>query len=365
VEAVVTPPGPTAPSSVPPPAQPALPPPSAVTVRLEHPAGGLAATDTGRSAPVADTAAVPSLPPAADPARPEPGSAKLVAGTGALPVGQAPAKRAASGSKPRLGALTVAVVLVIAVGAAAGVYWTKFRGSVAPAEPTAVGTSSQSQPELPVPDVAPSVPVSSVPPPAIPPAPVTTSGSVTVPETAAAPVATPAPTAVAPTPGVPKRAPRPKPAPSPAGGRGSDTAATPAPPPTLPSSPVSAAPPPSTPATERPAAAPLPDLSFRKVKIVTRQGDDTREADVMLMFLDDRVAVSPPGGGATLRSVRYLDVTSATYAREQKKRLFIKNSKHLLTIETAGEPLVLRLDNDNFNAVIRAFEARAQKTVER
>jgi hypothetical protein len=128
---------------------------------------------------------------------------------------------------------------------------------------------------------------------------------------------------------------------------------------------VSADSPPSRRPTEHPAAAPLPDLSFRKVKIVTTQGERTREVDVNLMFLEDRVGVSPAGGGATFRSVRYKDVTRATYAREEKQRLFGKSAKHLLTIETAGDPLVLRLDEKSFDAVIRAFEARAKKTVGR
>jgi hypothetical protein len=128
---------------------------------------------------------------------------------------------------------------------------------------------------------------------------------------------------------------------------------------------VSAEAPPSTRAAEYPAAAPLPDLSFRKVKIVTTQGEGTREVEVNLMFLEDRVGVSPAGGGATFRSVRYQDVTRATYAREEKQRVFGKSTKHLLTVETAGEPLVLRLDEKDIDAVIRAFEARAKKTVGR
>jgi hypothetical protein len=117
-----------------------------------------------------------------------------------------------------------------------------------------------------------------------------------------------------------------------------------------------------------PATAPsvaLPNVSFLKIKHVTRQGEGTREVDVNLMFLEDRVGVSPANGGATIRSVRYQDVTRATYEREERRRLFGRSAKHLLTIETTGDPLVLRLDKGNFDAVIRAFEARAKKTVER
>jgi hypothetical protein len=127
---------------------------------------------------------------------------------------------------------------------------------------------------------------------------------------------------------------------------------------------VPAEPPPTTPATER-QAAPLPDVSFLKIKLVTRQGEGTREVNVNVTFLEDRVGVAPAGGGETIRSVRYQDVTRAIYARGEKQRLFGKSVKHLLTIETAGDPLLLRLDKENFDAVIRAFEGHARKVVER
>jgi len=200
---------------------------------------------------------------------------------------------------------------------------------------------------------------------------VSSSAPVTMPApapvTASVPEVTPVPTAVE-MPAAPKRVPKPKPVPTPpTGGREPVPVVIQPPPPPPPSSPppVPAEPPPTTPATERQAAAPLPDLSFLKIKLVTRQGEGTREVDVHVMFLEDRVGVSPMGGSATFRSVLYRDMTRATYAREEKRRLFGKSAKHLLTIETAGEPLVLRLDKENFDAVIRAFEGRAKKTVER
>jgi hypothetical protein len=110
----------------------------------------------------------------------------------------------------------------------------------------------------------------------------------------------------------------------------------------------------------------LPDVSFRKVKLVTQSGNTESAADVVLMFLDDRLAVSPSAGGSLLRTLRYLDITSAAYAKGEKKRLgFIKSSQHLLTVETAGEPLLLRLDGENFTAVLNALEARTGKPVSR
>jgi hypothetical protein len=163
-------------------------------------------------------------------------------------------------------------------------------------------------------------------------------------------------------PAAPKRVPKPKAVPLPAAG-GNEPVAVAVPLPASPPMPVEA--PPPVPATERQAPAPLPGVSFLKVRLVTEQGGKAREVDVNLMFLQDGLGVSPAGGGAAIRSVRYQDVTRATYEREDRRRLFGKSAKHLLTIETAGDPLVLRLDKGNFDAVIGAFEERAKKTVQR
>jgi hypothetical protein len=124
-------------------------------------------------------------------------------------------------------------------------------------------------------------------------------------------------------------------------------------------------------AAPAPAAAGAPvvslsDVSFRKVKLVTQDGTSERTTDVVLMFVGDRLSVVPAAGGAAIRSVRYSEVISASYAKEQKKRLgFIKSSQHLLTIEAGAEPLLLRLDKENFGAVLAALEARSGKAVSR
>jgi len=76
--------------------------------------------------------------------------------------------------------------------------------------------------------------------------------------------------------------------------------------------------------------------------------------------------VTPAGGGAALRTVRYAEVTAASYSKAQKRRLgFIKSAQHLLEIETAGDPLLLRLDNDNVEPILAAIEARTGQAVSR
>jgi hypothetical protein len=121
-------------------------------------------------------------------------------------------------------------------------------------------------------------------------------------------------------------------------------------------------------ATPAPPAAPraekLPDTTYRKVKLVTQSGSSEKSTDVVLLFSDDRMSVTPAGGGAALRTVGYAEITAASYSKAQRRRLgFIKSARHLLEIDTAGEPLLLRLDKDNFEPILAAFEARSGKTV--
>ncbi|MEW5981393.1 MAG: serine/threonine-protein kinase [Acidobacteriota bacterium] len=116
------------------------------------------------------------------------------------------------------------------------------------------------------------------------------------------------------------------------------------------------APPPAAPLTlPRPA---LPDLSFQKVKLVTEQDGKAREIDVLVMFLSERMAIAPARGGAIFRSVGYRDVSGAGYTKAEKRRLLIRSAQHLFTIESSEGTLLLRLDKDNVETILQAFEAR-------
>ena len=109
-----------------------------------------------------------------------------------------------------------------------------------------------------------------------------------------------------------------------------------------------------------------PDVSYRKVKLITQAGSSEKSTDVVLLFSDDRLSVTPSGGGSALRTLQYSEITAASYSKAQRKRLgFIKSAQHLLEMETAGDPLLLRLDNDNFQAILAAIEARTGQAVSR
>ena len=310
-----------------PPAPPEVsgPDPSAATVAtptapVRRPA--TAAVDAAETVIAAPQAAAPVQGPPAVPARTTP---------------------APSAPKPRARGPVVAGVVTLVAGAAIAGYLL-LRSPAPPAAdaelPAGEQAAAASQPAT-VPGGQPSV-VPEAPPATPPPSPAL--------EPAAPPRAA--------SPGMAKKAP-PKPSPGPK----ADAVVTP-PPPTPP-----AAAPPVAPATEAPAAPRaerLPDVTYRKVKLVTQSGTSERSTDVVLVFSDDRLSVTPAAGGAALRTLGYAEITASSYSKAQKKRLgFIKSAQHLLEIDTAGEPLLLRLDKDNFAPILAALETRSGKAVSR
>ena len=119
------------------------------------------------------------------------------------------------------------------------------------------------------------------------------------------------------------------------------------------------------PAAAAAVARPLEE-SFHDVKLVTQAGDPELTADVVLMLGEQRLSLTPDGGGAALRSVRYRDVTGAAYSKTEKRQLgLISSTQHMLTIETRVGTILLYLDGSNVEAVIAALEARVGRTVRR
>ena len=265
-----------------------------------------------------------------------------------------PAPRGAKRGIVFLGASAIAVLGL----AAAGIYYVSTRQ---PAPPTLGEVSTAAEPAETLPAAAASgAPAAETPPaPSVPPSeqPVASAAASAPPAAPAKPGAQVSPGAVPPA----VRPPRPKPAP----------VEKPAPPPpapgTTPSVPAAAAAPATHPDPPPPAPAEkIPDVSYRKVKLVTQAGSSEKTTDAVLLFSDDRMSVTPAGGGAALRTVRYGEITGAAYSKARKRRLgFISSSQHLLEIETAGEPLLLRLDKDNVEAILAAIEARTGRAVSR
>ncbi|MEQ1870600.1 MAG: protein kinase [Vicinamibacterales bacterium] len=129
---------------------------------------------------------------------------------------------------------------------------------------------------------------------------------------------------------------------------------------------------PSTPAT--PAAADAPAEHFADLKILTMDGTKGREVDALL-GLEPGTLVVRAKDGRVLRTLTYRSVTAATYARARRPKGqaipnaidipdnfggsgFLGGSHHWLSLQTAGEFLILRLEDRNVIRIMQAIEAR-------
>jgi serine/threonine-protein kinase len=325
-------------------AAPPLPPPPSSSPTVA--ADAVAATAAAPAA--APRPGNPQVSEAAETVVSGPVAGAAPAGTLAVPA--PPAKTAPPAAKPGTktpGLIVAGVLALVAVAAAVAYFLTR-----GPAPADEMPAAEQVAVET------------ALAPAAAPPAGAPESSSVTQTPAegskATAP-SIPPPQAPAAPPAVTKKAP-PKPAAGPKTDTmapGPSTATPPAPPPAVPAAPAAA-----PPAVQR--AEKLPDTTYRKVKLVTQSGSSEKSTDVVLLFSDDRLSVTPAGGGAALRTLSYAEITAVSYSKAQKKRLgFIKSAQHLLAIETAGEPLLLRLDKDNFEPILAAVETRTGKVVSR
>ncbi len=223
---------------------------------------------------------------------------------------------------------------------------------------------------------------------------VTPAGSASAPASpATAPAALPAPsvapaapaTAPANVPAVPAVTPPAAPAPTPAvanatGPTAPKTAPSETPAPRTRSAPLPATPvAPAAPAAPSvPAAAPgadAPAEHFADVRVLIVDGSKTRETEAMLSLEPGTLAIRGRSGGATLRSLTYRAITAATYVRAKRPRGqklagttpvpenvggagVFGGARHWLTLQTAAEFLVLRLEDRNVIRIMQAVESR-------
>ena len=313
-------------------------PPSAPAIA----GGALAGRPGSAPMPPADAVAAPGADTAETVVAAAPsGRTDAVAAT-ARAAAQPPAAAAKAAAR---GPLVLVASTVVALGLVAAGAYVWMRGAAPPA-PAEVAPAAEQAAAPPAPAVTvPEAPAAQLPAQAVEPA----------------PPPAPASPAAASTPGT-VQAPGRKPQAKAAAGQ------KPAPPAPATPVPAAAAPPVATtpPEAPAPAAAKVPDVSYRKVKLITQAGSSEKSTDVVLQFSDDRLSVTPAGGGAALRTLRYAEITAASYSKAEKKRLgFIRSAQHLLALETPGEPLLLRLDKDNFQPILAAIEARTGQAVSR
>lgn len=137
--------------------------------------------------------------------------------------------------------------------------------------------------------------------------------------------------------------------------------------------------PPASPTRLRPAASPV---SFDRIWLLEASGSEVREIGVVLELAGDRLDVLDKATREPRRTLAYRAISDMIYARSKHPRwkagagaavavgvfaapvFFMKNTKHWLTLQGAGEAIVLRLDKDNYRLVLPALEARTGRPVE-
>lgn len=143
-------------------------------------------------------------------------------------------------------------------------------------------------------------------------------------------------------------------------------------------------PPPAAATPNRRTAADDEAVSFRDVRIVYESEGRPKEADVVLVFEGGRLTAQPKDKDAPRnKSFAYRSIVGATYSQSRHPRwkegagvavlagvfatpvFFMKSVRHWLTLQTADDFMVLRLDKDNVRVVLPVLETRAGLTVDR
>jgi serine/threonine-protein kinase len=131
-----------------------------------------------------------------------------------------------------------------------------------------------------------------------------------------------------------------------------------------------------------PAAALAPAENFGDIRTVVVEGTRTREVDALLSLEPGTLVVRSRADGAVLRSISYTSIAAATYARARRPRGqtlpgaislpenvggsgFLGGDRNWLTLQTASEFLIIRLEDRNMARVLSAVEARTGSRVVR
>ncbi len=130
--------------------------------------------------------------------------------------------------------------------------------------------------------------------------------------------------------------------------------------------PISRPVPPETPPTPTgtgglPVAVPkqFEDILF----IVTKDGE-TEEQDAILAFGDTSLVVKDEDANV-LRAVPYSKVQTATYSRTQRRVMFIRTTRHRLTMRVDGDEVVLQLPADTTEAILSQLEQHTSVKIAR
>jgi hypothetical protein len=131
-------------------------------------------------------------------------------------------------------------------------------------------------------------------------------------------------------------------------------------------------------------AAAAPAILFNDVRVlVTEAGNKGRERQAVLQLADGRVSMVDRDGGGSIASLAYADVQGAFYSRSKQPKWrdadgkeveskadlgrmgFFRGDRNWLILLSAGEPLIIRLEDSHVQKVLPAVQERTGVEVKR
>ncbi|HEY0872503.1 MAG TPA: protein kinase [Vicinamibacterales bacterium] len=157
--------------------------------------------------------------------------------------------------------------------------------------------------------------------------------------------------------------------------------------PTAGSTAAAAGPPPSRaagPAKEtRKPAADVPSMTFKDVRVLVSAGKSMRDRDAVLTLAGDHLSVRDGSDEAEIVSLPYAAIQQAYYSRSKEPKWtdaegkaqevsvdlgrlgFFRGERNWLILTTKAEPVFLRFENEQMNAILSAVQGRTGLTIQR
>ena len=136
-----------------------------------------------------------------------------------------------------------------------------------------------------------------------------------------------------------------------------------------------------TPAPPAPSVSPArPAAAFKDVKFLAVTGTRTSASDVVVQFSDGEISVQPADGKTAASVWSYREVAKATYSRGgdpkwdsslggPAKKIDVPGifgrARHWLVLQGTERYIILRLDGEDRETVLKTFEERSGKSVYR
>jgi serine/threonine protein kinase len=135
--------------------------------------------------------------------------------------------------------------------------------------------------------------------------------------------------------------------------------------------------------TRKPAAPDVAPVTFKDVKVLVSTGKTMRDRDALLRLAGDHLAVLDGSGESEIVSLPYAAIQDAFYSRSKEPKWkgpdgkeqevsvdlgrlgFFRGERNWLILTTTTEPVFLRFENEQMNAILTAVQGRTGRTIQR